>query len=115
MEEIHNTEAIRELLMGAFGDGELIDFCQSYFYEVYNSFGQNWGKGRKVQKLIDYCRRRNRMDELLARVREARPEKYAEFESRLPAAPSLPSVPEIPPQEVPAGQSRESGAFSESR
>jgi hypothetical protein len=74
---------VRELLEAAFNDEKLQGFCEDYFLEVANDFSLGMSKAQKVGRLMDYCRRRNKTGELLARIHEANPEKYAEFAARL--------------------------------
>jgi outer membrane protein assembly factor BamB len=78
-----NTAAVRDLLLAAFSDEELVTFCFDYFPAVYEELGGGMGKGQKVQRLLDYCLRHGQMEELLARVREYNPAQYARFAARL--------------------------------
>jgi hypothetical protein len=97
-----NTANIRELLNAAFNDEELQTFCFDYFRSVYDNFGGGTSKGDKIQSLLDYCERENRIPDLLARVRHAKPTKYAEFESGLKSS-------ESPPPIVPSKNPHKSG------
>jgi hypothetical protein len=91
-----DTEAIRELLMAAFDDESLGYFCYDYFRPVYERFSTGMSKSDRTQRLIEYCERNNKVDELLARVRQANPPKYAEYEPRLQPSPT-PPLPHSPP------------------
>lgn len=66
--------AIRRFLIEAFDDEELADFCFDHFPEVYKDFTESMTFGRKVRLLVDYCRRRERVPELLALLKQARPD-----------------------------------------
>jgi hypothetical protein len=77
------TNVIRELLSAAFNDEELTTLCFDYFRPVYEDFSAGMSKGRKVQRLLDYCVRHDQVIALLDRVRERNPAKYARFEDEL--------------------------------
>lgn len=66
--------AIRRFLIETFDDEELADFCFDHFPEVYKDFTESMTFGRKVRLLVDYCRRRERVPELLALLKQARPD-----------------------------------------
>jgi hypothetical protein len=78
-----NTAALRDLLNAAFNDEELTTLCFDYFRPVYDDFAGGMSKGQKVQRLLDYCSRRELVDELLAAVRKANPAQFRRFEDRL--------------------------------
>ena len=78
-----NTAVVRDLLSAAFSDEELVTFCFDCFPAVYQDLGSGMGKGQKVQRLLDYCLRRGRMEEMLARVRTCNPAQYARFATQL--------------------------------
>ena len=71
------TEVIRKFLSEKFSDTELTTLCNDYFVEVYNDFSDGMSKGDKIQRLLDYCQRREVMPSLLAALQRARPEQYA--------------------------------------
>jgi hypothetical protein len=77
------TRVVRALLDEAFNDQELQEFCGDYFEEVASNFSLGMLKRQKIGVLIDYCQRRVRMEELLTRIHEVRPEMYAEFAAEL--------------------------------
>jgi HD superfamily phosphodiesterase len=79
-----NTDAVRELLNAALGDGDLNTLCFDYFRPVYEVFSSGMDKGQKIQRLLDYCYRHEQWDKLLAIVREHNPAKYRRFRERLP-------------------------------
>ena len=78
-----NTAAIRELLTAAFNDDELTTLCFDYFPPVYQELTSGMTTGQKIQRLFDYCQRRDQFDALLALVHERNPVQYARFEGRL--------------------------------
>lgn len=67
---------IRRFLIETFDDEELSDFCFDHFQEVYGNFTGGMTLGRKARHLVDYCRRRERVPELLAHLERARPESF---------------------------------------
>jgi len=82
-DERWNMAAVRDLLSAAFSDEELVTFCFDYFPAVYEELGSGMGKGQKVQRLLEHCLRRGRMEELLARVRVCNPAQYGRFAAQL--------------------------------
>jgi CheY-like chemotaxis protein len=78
-----NTAAIRDLLNAAFNDEELTTLCFDYFRPVYDDFAGGMSKGQKVQRLLDYCSRREQVEALLAAVQRANPAQVRRFEDRL--------------------------------
>jgi len=96
-----NTAAIRDLLIAALNDEELTTLCFDYFRPVYENLAAGMGKGQKIQRLLDYCERHNRIPKLLDRVRQVNPSKYTEFESKLvqrsePEPPAPPALTPLP-------------------
>jgi Effector-associated domain 7 len=79
-----NTEAVRELLMAAFDDTDLMTLCFDRFYLVYNEkFGEGMSKGKKVQSLLDYCVRRGLLEALVGLVKEQNPHQYNIYANRI--------------------------------
>jgi hypothetical protein len=77
------TESIRNLLIAAFNDTELMSLCFDRFYPVYNErFGSGMGKGEKVQQLLDYCVHHGKLEALLELIRERNPHQYAVYIKR---------------------------------
>jgi hypothetical protein len=72
---------IRELLTAAFADEELTTLCYDHFRPVYEDFSAVMSKGQKVQRLLDYCERHIRTDELLRRAQERNPRQFAKFQA----------------------------------
>jgi hypothetical protein len=72
-----NTEAVRQLLVAAFDDTELMTICFDRFYPVYNErFSGGMSKGEKVQALLDYCVRHGLLKTLVELVKERNPYQY---------------------------------------
>lgn len=78
-----NTAALRELLMDAFTDEALANFCYDYFRPVYEQFAGGMSKPDKVQRLIVFCENSGRMPQLLAQLKASAAFQYNKFESRL--------------------------------
>ena len=78
-----NTAAVRELLMAAFSDEELMTFCFDDFRPVYEEFATGMSRTQKVQRLVETCDRRGEMVRLLARVARANLYQYTRFKDRL--------------------------------
>ena len=79
----YNTAAVRELLMAAFSDEELMTFCFDDFRPVYEEFTTGMSRTGKVQRLVESCDRRGETEKLLARVEQANPYQYDRFRNRL--------------------------------
>ena len=78
------TGAIRQLLVTALNDNDLMTLCFDRFYPVYNEkFGSGMGKSEKVQHLLDYCVRQGTLQDLLELVKERNPYQYAIYEERI--------------------------------
>jgi competence ComEA-like helix-hairpin-helix protein len=65
---------IRRFLTESFNDEELTTLCFDHFQDVYLEFTVDMTLGRKALQLVDYCRRRERVPELLSILRQERPE-----------------------------------------
>ena len=89
----YSTAAIRSLLMQAFSSEELRAFCTDYFQDVFAQFTDTQTKGAQVQLLVEHAIEHNCFDELLDRVRDAYPAKYAEFANRLIIKPTGTATP----------------------
>lgn len=75
-QEQWNTDAIRDLLTAAFDDGELTTLCFDHFKGVYDGFAIGMSKALKIQSLIDYCVRHNRLEKLRQEIKEHNPDMY---------------------------------------
>ena len=76
VDQEYNTTAMRKMLSLAFSAQEFDAFCFDNFLEVYDNFALDWSKGVKIQALLDYCRRREKFDQLLQIVKEVNPVQY---------------------------------------
>ncbi len=99
----HDIAVIRELVLDAFGDEDLVIFCTDHFPAVGRQFTTGQTQGARVQLLLDYAQRKILLDDLLARVKAANPRRYAEFASRLgTTAAAAPDKPRISIARLPA-------------
>lgn len=78
-----NTAVLRQLLIEAFSDEEIITLCFDYFLEVYEQFGTGMSKTVKVHRLIEHCTRRLELDRLLSLVRERNSSQYEHYEAQI--------------------------------
>lgn len=79
----YNERSIRELIVAAFSDEELTTFCFDHFSKVCDRFGSGMGLSTKARLLVDYCRRRNQLEDLLDRIREENPAMYEKYRGTL--------------------------------
>ncbi len=79
----YDSAILRELLEAAFGDEDLSNFCFDHFITVYEQFTGGQTKSARVRMLITYAEKNSLLDDLLIRIKQKNPYKYAEFESRL--------------------------------
>lgn len=59
-----NTQDIREIILHQFSDEDLRDFCFDNYMPVYDQFADQMTKTTKAQRLIEFCYRSNRLEEL---------------------------------------------------
>jgi hypothetical protein len=78
-----NQSAIRKLLTAAFDDEKIIALCSDHFHPVYEDFGSGMSKGQKIERLLDYCLRHEKMEQLLEMIQKHNPTQYTRFEGRL--------------------------------
>lgn len=71
--------AIRQLLKDALDDEELEELCFDYFHDAYEKFGSSQGKAAKIQTLIEYCYRFDRLSLLLEKLEQKNSAKYTQF------------------------------------
>jgi Effector-associated domain 7 len=95
----YSTADIRKFLIDVFSDEDLEIFCFDHFPEVANDFGTGMGKAEKVQRLIEYCQRRELIPTLLAALQAARPEQYQQHLGELVRATPAQPVPAPPAPE----------------
>ena len=74
-----DTAAIRALLTAALTDEALTALCYDYFRPVYENLATGMSKGQKIHRLIEHCEKYDKLDHLLAQVRERNPTQYARF------------------------------------
>jgi hypothetical protein len=79
VQESWDTVTIRQLLTAAFNDEELTTFCFDHFRPVYDNFSSEMGKGRKIQRLLDYCDHHDQLEKLLRLIKEHNPYQYTRF------------------------------------
>lgn len=71
-----NIPDIRHYLTSAYNDEELTALCSDYFRDVNDNFTSGMTKMRKIELLLDYCRRRDLTDNLLAALERDRPDQF---------------------------------------
>jgi hypothetical protein len=79
----YNTTTNRQLLSEGLSDEAIDILCFDYFRPVYEQLAVGMSKGQKIQRLIEYCERQNRIPHLLEAIKEVNPAKYVQYESRL--------------------------------
>lgn len=72
----HDTVLLRKFLIEKFDDGELMELCFDYFPAVYDDFTDEMRKRKKVQLILDYCRRHTRFSDLMAALSRERPRLF---------------------------------------
>ena len=77
-----NSAALRELLITALTDEDLTILAFDHFRPVYDDFATGMSKGQNIQRLLDFCSRREQVEALLASVQKANPTRYAQYEQR---------------------------------
>lgn len=73
-----SNEVLRSLLTDAFNHEELVTLCFDRLPELHEDV-KNWPLQKGVRELIDYCRRRGRIGDLLEAVEERNPEQYQRY------------------------------------
>lgn len=69
--------ALRRFVGQYFDDQELTELCFDHFPEVYHNFGSGLNVKAKALALVDYCRRRDRLPELVAVLEQERPAAFS--------------------------------------
>ena len=83
-----DTSKIREFLRKQFDDEEFEALCFDYFAYVQEDFSRGMSKGEKIQRLLDYCRRHDQWDSLMAALQRERAALYQQhFATVQPAQP----------------------------
>ncbi|HRV96593.1 MAG TPA: hypothetical protein P5526_30840, partial [Anaerolineae bacterium] len=65
----YNPAEIRKLLQNALSEEEFTSLCYDYFRPVYEQFSAGMSRPQKIQRLLEYCERQGKFDDLLAQVR----------------------------------------------
>jgi tetratricopeptide (TPR) repeat protein len=73
---VWTTAAIRDLLVAAFSDEELVTLCFEHFRSVYDSFAGGMGREQKILRLMEYCDRHKELGKLLKEIKERNPNQY---------------------------------------
>lgn len=82
MKTVDSLPVIRRFVAEFFDAEELAGLCFDHFPEVYRNFSAGMSHQARVLALIDYCRRRDQLPELLAVLRIERPETFARLEAQ---------------------------------
>ena len=78
---------LREFIVQCFSRDELFQFCFAYFRDFFEDHeGSTVGKRALAQGLVEYCERRQFMDNLRANLQRERPVPYADEFGRLVVA-----------------------------
>jgi Effector-associated domain 7 len=83
---------VRDFMHDALDDEELTTLCFDYFREAYDDFSAGMSKGEKIQRLIEYCQRRNLVPGLFLALQQARPQQFKERFGELPPPHELASI-----------------------
>lgn len=101
----YNNAGIRELLIRAFNDEELMIFCFDHYRAVYDKFSTGMSRIWKIQLLIEHCESSNRLDMLLAEIDDMHPELYAQYDFKIKNRSQTPEpsqLPDLPPTTHPS-------------
>lgn len=80
---IFDTAIIRELLIVALNENDLIDLCQDYFPKVYVEFSEGMKNSTRRRLLIEHCQHHNLLLQLVQYIRTINPAKHREYFARL--------------------------------
>ncbi|GIK37953.1 MAG: hypothetical protein BroJett011_17860 [Chloroflexota bacterium] len=83
LEGMFDTATIRELLVMALSESDLIDLCHDYFPKVYTEFSEGMKNSTRRHLLIEYCQLHNLLPKLIQHIRIINPEKYSDYFPRL--------------------------------
>jgi sulfatase modifying factor 1 len=101
----YNSADIRQYLIDAYSDEELMVFCTDYFRDVRNQFTVGMTKGYMIELLLTYCLDHDRITILLAALKKDRTEQYQRRfpdvrKEDLPLGPTLTSpLSPLPPEQ----------------
>jgi hypothetical protein len=88
----YSRKAIRELIVEAFNNEELVIFCSDHFREAADSFSPKMGKREKAFLLVEYCYRHEGLALLLEKIKAERPKKYEKYQAQLEGGEEAASV-----------------------
>lgn len=71
--------ALSQLLLKGLDDNDFTQLCLFHFDELHNTFSLTQGKDQKALKLIDHCKRRALLPQLLQHLAADFPDAYARF------------------------------------
>lgn len=74
---------LRELMLSAFTEDAFQNFCFDFFREVSRQFATGQLHTHRVRLLLEYADTHGQVNKLIEEIRKQRPEKYAEYSSRL--------------------------------
>jgi hypothetical protein len=80
----HDPAVIRQLLQAVFTDETLTIFCFDHFQPVYARFNPGLPLAAKSSALVKYCQANQRLDKLLALVKQTYPQPYQNFKPARP-------------------------------
>ena len=109
------TVQLRKFLVDRFSDEELDIFCFDYFPDVQQNFADGLTKGRKVQLLLEHCRRQERLEDLLVNIQRERPQAYRiDFDdpSPPPSPPSFSSPRQRNPRQIFISHANQDATFA---
>jgi CheY-like chemotaxis protein len=75
----YSSAAIRELLMSALNDEDILILCYDHFRSVYERFGSGMSRRMKVQLLIEHCEQYMNFSSLLEQIEIISPRQYRKF------------------------------------
>jgi hypothetical protein len=89
---MEDTKTLRTKLTKLFSDEELRTLCFDSYPEVYEQFSSGMTKGMIAQLLIDYCSRRNMLDQLREVLNQERPGMFRSSVQVTPPTQYAPSM-----------------------
>lgn len=76
-----NTAALRDWINASLDNTELTNLCYDYFRPVSDEFSNGMSRTERIQRLIEFCVRRERIPELIERVNAINPAQYDRYKS----------------------------------
>ncbi len=87
----YNLVKIRELIIEAFDDDDLIIFCHDHFRAFADSVASDTGRKKKAFLLVEYCRRCEKLQFLADKIKAEKHEKYEKYEPQITSSDSAPA------------------------